>query len=114
MVAGLHLHRHLRISKHPLPRFPSHTIHLTFPGVRHPHSKFCNIIPTFCGSRYLVSTTYFYGGVSGPDDPLIFNQIVDGTFWTIVNNTTDYIVGAASSYKGIFLSRGDEDEGLSG
>ncbi|KAK8935335.1 putative LRR receptor-like serine/threonine-protein kinase PAM74 [Platanthera zijinensis] len=78
----------------------------SFPGAGHPRRKFCYIIPTFRGSRYLVRTTYFYGGINGPGDPPVFDQIVDGTFWTVVNTTADYVARSASSYEGVFLARG--------
>ncbi|KAK8961010.1 hypothetical protein KSP40_PGU017581 [Platanthera guangdongensis] len=78
----------------------------SFPGAGHPHRKFCYIIPNFRDSCYLVCTNYFYGGINGPGDPPVFDQIVDGTFWTIVNTTTDNVAGAASSYEGVFLARG--------
>ncbi|KAK8960610.1 hypothetical protein KSP40_PGU021913 [Platanthera guangdongensis] len=81
MFAGLILHLHRRISKHLLPRSPSHTIHLMlFPRCGAPPPKFYYIIPTFRGSRYLVRTTYFYGGINGASDPPMFDQIFDGTF----------------------------------
>ncbi|KAK8960923.1 hypothetical protein KSP40_PGU004015 [Platanthera guangdongensis] len=51
-------------------------------------------------------TTYFYVGVNVPDNPPVFDQIVNGTFWIIVNTATDYVAGAASRYNGIFLARG--------
>lgn len=78
----------------------------SFPGAAHPHRKFCYTVPTVRGSRYLVRTTYFYGGINGPGDPPVFDQIVDGTFWTVVNTTADYAAGAASSYEAVFLARG--------
>ncbi|PKU80532.1 probable LRR receptor-like serine/threonine-protein kinase At1g51810 [Dendrobium catenatum] len=78
----------------------------SFPGASHGRCKFCYSVPVFRGSRYLVRTTYFYGGISGPGDPPVFDQIVDGTFWTVVNTTADYAAGAASSYEGVFLARG--------
>ncbi|PKA65017.1 putative LRR receptor-like serine/threonine-protein kinase [Apostasia shenzhenica] len=72
----------------------------------HRRRKFCYLIPVFRGSRYLVRTTYFYGGINGAGSPPVFDQIVDGTFWTVVNTTADYAAGAASSYEGVFLARG--------
>ncbi|KAK8960731.1 hypothetical protein KSP40_PGU001834 [Platanthera guangdongensis] len=107
MVSGLCLHLHRRISKHLIPWSPFHTIHLTlFPGAGHPRRKFCHIIPSFRGSRYLICTTYFYDGINVPGDPLVFDQIVDGTFWIIVNTTADYVAGTTSSYEGVFMARG--------
>jgi len=38
--------------------------------------------------------------------PLVFDLIVDGTFWTAVNTTDDALAGSASSYDGVFPSSG--------
>lgn len=65
--------------------------------------KFCYSIPTVRGARYLVRTTYFYGSQSPPP---VFDQIVDGTFWAVVNTTRDHANGMASNYEGVFLARG--------
>ncbi|WOL12010.1 leucine-rich repeat receptor-like serine/threonine-protein kinase [Canna indica] len=78
------------------------------PGLLKP-LKFCYSLPTYRGSRYLVRTTYFYGGFdspSGSTTPPVFDQIVDGTFWTTVNTTADYSAGVASYYEGVFLAVG--------
>ncbi|KQK23267.1 probable leucine-rich repeat receptor-like protein kinase At2g28990 isoform X2 [Brachypodium distachyon] len=56
--------------------------------------KYCYNIPAAKGSRYLVRTTYFYGGA---DDPPVFDQIVDGTLWSAVN-TTDSARRGMSTY----------------
>lgn len=70
--------------------------------------KFCYSIPTVRGVRYLVRTTYFFydDGSSVDSLPPVFDQIVDGTFWTLVNTTSDYVNGMASNYEGIFRARG--------
>lgn len=36
----------------------------------------------------------------------MFDQIVDGTFWGMVNTTEDYIQGKASYYEGVFVAQG--------
>lgn len=56
----------------------------------------------------MVRTTYFYGGVNGPQHPSppAFDQIVDGTFWSVVNTTEDYARGNFTSYEGVFLAQG--------
>lgn len=56
----------------------------------------------------MVRTTYFYGGVNGPDHPSppVFDQIVDGTLWSVVNTTEDYVNGNSTFYEGIFLAKG--------
>ncbi|KAG1331744.1 leucine-rich repeat receptor-like serine/threonine-protein kinase [Cocos nucifera] len=68
--------------------------------------KFCYVLSVFRGARYLVRTTYYYGGVNGPGSPPVFDQIVDGTFWTMVNTTADYAAGMLSYYEGVFLAIG--------
>ncbi|KAL3505894.1 hypothetical protein ACH5RR_031276 [Cinchona calisaya] len=68
--------------------------------------KFCYEIPVYRTGKYLVRTTYFYGGVNGNVSPPVFDQVVDGTFWSIVNTTGDYVQGNASFFEGIFLAAG--------
>lgn len=54
----------------------------------------------------MVRTTYFYGGINGRSSPPVFDQIVDGTFWAVVNTTEDYANGMSSYYEGVFLAQG--------
>lgn len=55
----------------------------------------------------MIRTTYYYGGVNGKDiPPPVFDQIVDGSFWGVVNTTADYADGLASYYEGVFLAQG--------
>lgn len=56
----------------------------------------------------MVRTTYFYGGVNGGDSPSppVFDQIVDGTFWGVVNTTEDYAGNLTSYYEGVFMAKG--------
>ncbi|CAL5209717.1 unnamed protein product [Lathyrus oleraceus] len=70
--------------------------------------KHCYNIPVYRGAKYLVRTTFFYGGVNGPDHPSppVFDQIVDGTLWTVVNTTEDYANGNSTFYEGVFLAKG--------
>ncbi|KAI9194815.1 hypothetical protein LWI28_009399 [Acer negundo] len=70
------------------------------------HQKFCYVVPVFRGGKYMVRTTYFYGGVNGRDSPPVFDQMVDGTFWSVVNTTDDYASGWSSYYEGVFLAQG--------
>lgn len=51
-------------------------------------------------------TTYFYGGVNGRDYPPVFDQMIDGTFWSKVNTTADYAHGLSSYYEGVFVAQG--------
>ncbi|CAI9118532.1 OLC1v1020121C5 [Oldenlandia corymbosa var. corymbosa] len=78
----------------------------TFPLENNLFKKFCYVIPAFRTGRYLIRTTYFYGGVNGNNNPPVFDQMVDGTFWSIVNTTADYSNGNASYYEGIFAAAG--------
>nr|GEV69395.1 probable LRR receptor-like serine/threonine-protein kinase At1g67720 [Tanacetum cinerariifolium] len=68
--------------------------------------KFCYVVPVFRSAKYLVRTTYYYGGVNGGVLPPVFDQIVDGSFWSVVNTTDDYVRGSASYYEGVFLAAG--------
>ncbi|KAJ8766250.1 hypothetical protein K2173_022309 [Erythroxylum novogranatense] len=68
--------------------------------------KFCYTVPVFRGTKYMLRTTYFYGGVNGEDTPPVFDQIVDGTVWSLVNTTEDYLNGMSSYYEGVFLAQG--------
>ncbi|XP_058077668.1 probable LRR receptor-like serine/threonine-protein kinase At5g59680 [Magnolia sinica] len=68
--------------------------------------KFCYTIPVYRTGKYLVRTTYFYGGFDGRDLPPVFDQIVDGTVWSVVNTTEDYRNGLSTYYEGVFLAKG--------
>ncbi|XP_027121270.1 probable LRR receptor-like serine/threonine-protein kinase At1g67720 [Coffea eugenioides] len=78
----------------------------TFPVQNNIYKKFCYDIPAFRTGKYLVRTTYFYGGVNGNANPPVFDQVVDGTIWSIVNTTEDYGQKKASIYEGIFVAAG--------
>lgn len=71
-------------------------------------TKHCYSVPVYRGAKYTVRTTYFYGGVNGPDrpSPPVFDQIVDGTLWSVVNTTRDYVNGNSTFYEGVFLAQG--------
>ncbi|XP_010277754.1 PREDICTED: probable LRR receptor-like serine/threonine-protein kinase At1g67720 [Nelumbo nucifera] len=75
----------------------------SFPLEGHIRRKFCYVLPVTRNVKYLVRTTYFYGGVNGRDSPPVFDQIVDGTFWSVVNTTEDYAMGRWSYYEGVFV-----------
>ncbi|PIN07891.1 Non-specific serine/threonine protein kinase [Handroanthus impetiginosus] len=68
--------------------------------------KFCYEIPVDRTRKYLVRTTYYYGGVNGNVNPPVFDQIVDGTLWSVVNTTEDYLSGNLSYYEGVFMPTG--------
>lgn len=71
--------------------------------------KFCYVVRVYRRARYLIRTTYYYGGVNGLDfdSPPVFDQIVDGTFWSVVNTTEDYGKGLSSYYEGVFEAKGN-------
>lgn len=68
--------------------------------------KYCYNIPVTRGGKYLIRTTYFYGGFDGGKEPPIFDQIVGGTKWSVVNTTASYANGRSSYYEIIMVSRG--------
>ncbi|GAV74792.1 LRR_1 domain-containing protein/LRRNT_2 domain-containing protein/Malectin_like domain-containing protein [Cephalotus follicularis] len=78
----------------------------SFPLQNNLHKKFCYAVPVYRGSKYMVRTTYFYGGINGVDSPPVFDQMVDGTLWSVVNTTADYSNGMASYYEGVFEAQG--------
>lgn len=78
----------------------------TFPLQNNVLKKFCYEIPVDRTRKYLVRTTYYYGGVNGNANPPVFDQIVDGTFWGVVNTTDEYLSGNSSYYEGVFMPTG--------
>ncbi|KAH1060130.1 hypothetical protein GLYMA_02G132800v4 [Glycine max] len=61
--------------------------------------KYCYSLPVIKGSKYLVKTMYYYGGFDGRNkQPPVFDQIVEGTRWSVVNTTEDYAKGLSSYY----------------
>ncbi|KAM7256225.1 hypothetical protein ACFE04_011966 [Oxalis oulophora] len=81
----------------------------SFPYLNNRHNKFCFDIFSYRGAKHMVRTTYFYGGVNGAASPSppVFDQIVDGTFWSVVNTTEDFDKGVASYYEGVFVAKGN-------
>ncbi|KAL0367473.1 UNVERIFIED_CONTAM: putative LRR receptor-like serine/threonine-protein kinase [Sesamum radiatum] len=78
----------------------------TFPLQNNVFKKFCYEIPVDRTRKYLIRTTYYYGGVNGNVNPPVFDQIVDGTLWSVVNTTDDYLRGDSSYYEGVFMPTG--------
>ncbi|KAI3469545.1 hypothetical protein Pfo_026208 [Paulownia fortunei] len=78
----------------------------TFPLLNNVFKKFCYEIPVDRTRKYLIRTTYYYGGVNGNVNPPVFDQIVDGTLWSVVNTTEDYVNGNMSYYEGVFMPTG--------
>ncbi|CAK9137194.1 unnamed protein product [Ilex paraguariensis] len=78
----------------------------TFPIQGNVFKKFCYVIPVYRTGKYLVRTMYFYGGVNGNPAPPVFDQMIDGTFWSVVNTTEDFVKGMSSYYEGVFVAAG--------
>lgn len=66
--------------------------------------KHCYEFPVIKGGKFLIRTTYFYGGFDGGNEPPTFDQIIDGTIWSIVNSTEDYKNGLSSYYEIIVIA----------
>lgn len=66
--------------------------------------KYCYAIPVVRGGKYLVRTTYYYGAFDGGDAPPVFDQIVGGTKWSVVNTTQDYATGLSSYYEIVLVA----------
>ncbi|KAK4437880.1 protein disulfide-isomerase SCO2 [Sesamum alatum] len=67
--------------------------------------KFCYSFNVVKEGKYLVKTIYFYGGFDGGKEPPVFDQIIDGAKWGIVNTTEDYANGGTSFYEAIVVAR---------
>ncbi|CAL9106404.1 unnamed protein product, partial [Musa acuminata var. zebrina] len=68
--------------------------------------KYCYVIPAAKGAKYLIRTTYYYGGFDGGNEPPVFDQIVGGTKWSTVDTSENYAKGLASYYEIIMASPG--------
>jgi len=68
--------------------------------------KYCYQLPVVKGTRYLVRTTYFYGGFDGGKEPPVFDQIVDGTLWSAVNTTDNYRHGMSTYFEMVAQGQG--------
>ncbi|XP_038886808.1 probable LRR receptor-like serine/threonine-protein kinase At1g67720 [Benincasa hispida] len=68
--------------------------------------KYCYEIPVVKGGKYIVRTTYYYGGYDGGKVPPVFDQIVEGTKWSTVNTTEDYANGMSSYYEVVAVAMG--------
>ncbi|KAB2091621.1 hypothetical protein ES319_A03G204500v1 [Gossypium barbadense] len=66
--------------------------------------KYCYTFQAIKGSKYLVRTIYYYGGFDGGKEPPVFDQIVGGTKWSVVNTTEDYANGLSSYYEIILVA----------
>ncbi|KAL6846270.1 hypothetical protein ACP4OV_023718 [Aristida adscensionis] len=70
--------------------------------------KYCYVVPAVMHARYLVRTTYFYGGFDGGAAPPVFDQIIDGTRWSAVDTAADYARGLATYYEAVVAAAGRE------
>ncbi|XP_052199024.1 probable LRR receptor-like serine/threonine-protein kinase PAM74 [Diospyros lotus] len=61
--------------------------------------KHCYVFPAIKEGKFLIRTTYYYGGFDGGKEPPVFDQIIDGTKWSTVNTTEDYANGLSSYYE---------------
>ncbi|KAG2727490.1 hypothetical protein I3760_01G159700 [Carya illinoinensis] len=78
----------------------------SFPLQNNLRKKFCYAVPVYRGAKYLVRTTYFYGGINERDSPPVFDQIIDGTLWRMVNTTEDYANGMPTYFEAVFVAQG--------
>ncbi|XP_010691039.2 probable LRR receptor-like serine/threonine-protein kinase PAM74 [Beta vulgaris subsp. vulgaris] len=67
--------------------------------------KSCYLFLVTKGAKYLIRTSYYYGNFDGRNNPPVFHQIVDGTRWSIVNTTEDYVKGRASYYEIVMVAQ---------
>lgn len=86
--------------------FPTLSTVRTFPLLGNVFRKFCYEIPAVRNRKYLIRTTYYYGGINADGDPPVFDQMVDGTLWSVVNTTEDYASGNLSYYESVFMPTG--------
>ncbi|CAN4107702.1 unnamed protein product [Withania somnifera] len=65
--------------------------------------KFCYHLPVNKGRKLLIKTIYYYGGFDGGTQPPIFDQIIDGTKWSI-NTSAEYEKGLSSYYELVMVA----------
>ncbi|KAM7470663.1 hypothetical protein LguiA_008846 [Lonicera macranthoides] len=66
--------------------------------------KFCYNFPVIKGAKFLVRTTYFYFSFDNHQEPPVFDQIIDGTKWSVVNTSEDHDNGLSSYYEIVVTS----------
>jgi len=71
-------------------------------------TKYCYVVPAAMHARYLVRTTYYYGGFDGGESPPVFDQIIDGTRWSAVDTAGSYARGLATYYEAVVEATGKE------
>nr|GMD08729.1 probable LRR receptor-like serine/threonine-protein kinase At1g67720 [Ipomoea batatas] len=70
--------------------------------------KYCYSLPVAKGKKLLVKTVYYYGGFDGGKEPPVFDQIIDGTKWFVIDTKADYAKGLSSYYEAIVMAHGME------
>jgi hypothetical protein len=71
-------------------------------------SKYCYAVPAKKKARYLVRTTYYYGGFDGGEGPPVFDQIIEGTRWSEVDTAASYARGLATYFEAVVAATGRE------
>jgi hypothetical protein len=66
------------------------------------------VVPAERHARYLVRTTYYYGGFDGGRAPPVFDQVIDGTRWSAVDTEAAYARGLATYYEAAVEAAGKE------
>ncbi|XP_028777029.1 probable LRR receptor-like serine/threonine-protein kinase At5g59680 [Neltuma alba] len=68
--------------------------------------KYCYSIPVNPQGKYLVKTIFYYGSFDGGKEPPVFDQIVGGTKWSIINTTEDFAKGLSSYFEVVVMAFG--------
>ncbi|XP_044946591.1 probable LRR receptor-like serine/threonine-protein kinase At1g67720 [Hordeum vulgare subsp. vulgare] len=68
--------------------------------------KHCYVLPADRKAKYLVRTTYYYGGFDGGEVPPVFDQIIEGTRWSEVDTAADYARGRATYFEAVVRATG--------
>lgn len=69
-------------------------------------NKYCYVFPVLNKRTYLLRTSYYYGDYDSRNSPPVFDQIIDGTIWGLVNTSTLYSTGSYSFYEAVIKSTG--------
>nr|GLL44762.1 probable LRR receptor-like serine/threonine-protein kinase At1g67720 isoform X2 [Ipomoea trifida] len=70
--------------------------------------KYCYSLPVAKGKKLLVKTVYYYCGFDGGKEPPVFDQIIDGTKWFVIDTKANYAKGLSSYYEAIVMAHGME------
>ncbi|KAF7810956.1 putative LRR receptor-like serine/threonine-protein kinase [Senna tora] len=68
--------------------------------------KYCYSLPVTPNGKYLVRTIYYYGSFDEGKQPPVFDQIVEGTKWRIINTTDDFGKGLSSYFEVVVMAFG--------